>query len=202
MCWCLTSQSALLSDSLLQTKSGGRNRCDIFSSADLNGLPIPVSQPIPPPPQRHDRRSNRAVTVCARCVTACRLLSESQSAGEQQRWEMRAVKACVRCVGVLALASGLKPRFMPRGAAGMRRNRRKRHTAVNLSPLPSLLLLLFLLISSPLFLLPLLYAGGSALTLPPSAPRRHVFWTETKGKMCLFMWLGTGRGEAFRPGPA
>lgn len=107
---------------------------------------------------------------------------------------MRAVKACVRCVGVLALASGLKLRFMPHQAAGMHRNRRKRHTAVNLSPRPSLLFLLFLLISSPLFLLPFI-CDDSALS-PSFSPLETGLLDQNKRKMCLFMWLRMSQGKA------
>ena len=79
---------------------------------------------------------------------------------------------------MLALASGLKPRFMPHEAAGMHRNRRKHHTTVNLSLHPSLPFLQFLLISSQIFSLYLYEVTW--LPLPLSVPWRQVFWTETK----------------------
>lgn len=94
------------------------------------------------------------------------------------------MKACVRCVGVLALASGLKPRFMPHEAAGMYRNRRKHHTTVNLSRLLSLLILLFLLISSPLFLLPFM-SDDSALSPSFSPLEAGLFGQKQKKEVPL-----------------
>lgn len=107
---------------------------------------------------------------------------------------MRAVKACVRCVGVLALASGLKPRFMPHEAAGMHRNRRKRHTAVNLSSCPSLLFLLFL--SLYFFFSFPLYAMTQLSLSPSFSPLEAGLLDRNKRKMCLFMWLRMNQGKA------